>query len=134
MIRPADLRIGNFTKQGRVTHLPMGISHSEWQIGCDWSHFKEVEPIEISDSWLLKFGFVKSKDKSDVNTYDELDYTHRDLKGFYYYLNGKAMTACNSWCDAETEIPREIKYVHELQNIFYYMTGKELLVVNPKHN
>lgn len=69
--------------------------------------------IPLTEEWLLKFGFLS-------NPYDDI----YELDGFYldaicidlnlgvqYYYNGL-----------------EIKYVHQLQNLYFALTGTELYV------
>ena len=77
----------------------------------------DCEPIPLTEEWLLKFGFKKTSTA--------------------YY-----MEILNDWtslyfCDGYFEIsvsshacPIKIDCVHQLQNLFYCLTGEELEVKN----
>ncbi|MDV3583431.1 hypothetical protein CMU85_18180 [Elizabethkingia anophelis] len=66
------------------------------------------KPIELTEEWLLKFGFEKHGSKwchSVLST--------NIIKGNGFYMN---------------YVNKEIKYVHELQNLFYALTNEELTI------
>jgi hypothetical protein len=73
-----------------------------------------LKPIPLSEEWLLKFGFEKKYWGNDKNQYpfmekglviiDLLDYTIETASGLVI----------------------EMKYVHQLQNFYFALTGKEL--------
>lgn len=66
------------------------------------------EPIPITEEWLLKFGFEKTP----------LGYFKKDgiilvVEDFYYEcLLGS--------------VAKILKYIHQLQNLYFALTGKEL--------
>jgi hypothetical protein len=84
----------------------------------------DLAPIQITDEWLKKLGFV------DIGNDDFLiaPPTKR-ISSFKAGINkhfGKF-----SWSNMVlNEI--EIKYVHELQNLFFALTGEELSIENRK--
>lgn len=109
-----ELRIGNY------------IQHSEDSIwGCidkfygdevyidDWHYgtteLKECEPIPLNDEWLLKFGF----EDWDIDIYT------MDLMNNNFYV----------LFDELEIIAKNIKYVHQLQNLYFALTGNELKTV-----
>ena len=75
-----------------------------------------MTPIPLTEEWLLKFGFGKSEEHEyGCNTHE--------IFGFYYdyhfnkfYLDTPNEQVC---------IPF-IKYVHQLQNLYFSLCGKEL--------
>ena len=71
-----------------------------------------VKQIPLTEEWLLKFGFqfyfIGNGDCKIKQWYFE-DFT---LCGFNYYYN------------------LEIKYIHQLQNLFFAIKGKELIYNN----
>ena len=97
-MKPEELRIGNW-----VTYKGLDV---RWSIEdfTEWSKANRIadylEPIPLTDEWLERFGFY-GKHKS-INT--------RESKVFFDY-NSKSI---------------EIKYVHQLQNLYYALTKKEL--------
>lgn len=78
-------------------------------IGCFKIYSDLIKPIPITEEWLLKFGFEK----------DNMYWIDDTNIGFTFYKNGKI----------EWNQPKHIKYVHELQNLYFALTGKELAKV-----
>jgi hypothetical protein len=72
-----------------------------------------LEPIPLTEEWLLKFGFVYHDDDGII-TYsrDNIVIFQRYRLDFYFELS--------NYKDAELE------YVHQLQNLYYALTGEEL--------
>ena len=105
-----ELRIGNLVvEKGRS---PFAIDIEKI---CDFANgFYKFEPIELTDEWLIKFGLdneVKlcffSVDKLFIFEYKYNDYTETTL----LHIDNKPLP--------------NIKYVHQLQNIYYAVTGTD---------
>lgn len=73
-------------------------------------HFK---PIPITEEWLLKFGFVQSQ---DIDTIFGLK-----LNDFWYINEFQIRNNFNSIL-----LDFELKYVHQLQNLYFALTGTHL--------
>ena len=116
-----ELRIGNLvlnTDFNTVTEIKEG-----WQIdSCDVYY----EPIPLTEEWLLKFGFEKKENglftKKIEYIYNSLKYCD-DYKIWIYY-NDDNDAACNAIAD--------LNYVHELQNLYHCLCGKELQINTTK--
>ena len=108
MIEAKELRNGNlvFDNLGGILKIK-GINTES-----DLSHLK---PIPITEAWLLKFGFEKT---------NRIDYG--ELKPCYAIFSFALMVRHNSyfidWIGGNTEI----KYIHQLQNLYFALTKKEL--------
>lgn len=96
--------------------------------------FKDIEPIPLTEEWLLKFGFEnKSNFKySDgsvdwINVFLLNDYLIKSAEGSLY---GVCKMRLNS---IESVIKSNLQYVHELQNLYHSMTGKELQLKESKN-
>ena len=73
-------------------------------------HFK---PIPITEEWLLKFGFFK------YNNAYVLEKTNENIMNFKFSI----------WSDFtynSSEFPVELKYAHQLQNLYFALTGTHL--------
>lgn len=73
-------------------------------------------PIPISEEWLKKFGFdlvVKEGNQGEYRVYHLNEITYNTNQGWW-------------WKHHLTVQP---KYIHELQNLFFAITGRELSVV-----
>jgi hypothetical protein len=87
-----------------------------------------VKPIPLTEEWILKFGFYKGN-ISYNNAYSiELQKTDFYLRpcafgGFYWGFNKDKN---NLDCELNDVLP--LKYVHELQNLYFALTQRELTV------
>ena len=126
MIKIQELRIGNmlfvdgtFIKVGKIEENSIS-----WNIAKDtakfkiWNPFlpisdKRINPIPLTEEILLKFGFDKTANPRELK-YD--DYS-------ILLLNEIRFVICNYM-----ENPPSVKVstVHQLQNLFFSLTGKEL--------
>jgi hypothetical protein len=71
--------------------------------------FTGYEPIPLTEDWLLKFGFETNGKKMKIELELELE---GDKKLFFVHSRGEI----------------HIQYVHQLQNLYFALTGKELTI------
>lgn len=120
-----ELRIGNWIIEketqevGQVNTVILGI--------IDEGLTHTYEPIPLTEEWLLKFGFEKASK----------DYVRYDLKAtedvYILYADDYSCGLFNSKESEENElgvIPNweTIKHVHQLQNLYFALTGQELQI------
>lgn len=112
MIDARELRIGNY-----VTHNhPIGMKlQAIITNGCDIDLYEELEPIPLTEEWLLKFGFEQIGSTIYINIGSIEIGTISNGKRFYIQIRSENVT-----------LP--IKSVHELQNLFFCLCGKELVL------
>jgi len=121
-MKASELRIGNYVSQnGEEIHGIVSLTIHRFQMGQI-----KLEPISLTEEWLLKFGFVNI-DKGNNNFITYTDSEHN------YYLqidvrkkDGKYLILDNSFDDLRAFSMIDIEYVHQLQNIYYCLTGEEL--------
>lgn len=139
VILPTDLRIGNlvYDDENIVVKVEKIVSemYQEWngyedeyciefsKIGDNNMFYSKVNPIPITEEWLIKFGFEKIIDNEFTLRYDlkkdpSFDYffPKHNLKTFGLRFKG------STFFDV-------VKYVHQLQNFYFVLTGLELRVV-----
>lgn len=75
------------------------------------------EPIELTEEWLLKFGFVEK-----IDAYFYNDYCIEDIHNGVTWV----ISEFDHITDEFTAIGCGIKYVHQLQNLYFALTAKEL--------
>lgn len=105
-----DLRIGN------------------WVFDIDSQSFKKIhgfflenkehyglKPIKLTEGWLINYGFDYFKSNNSYQLDVDLGFSiwGRIESGFNVYVNSDS---CG----------QTIKYVHQLQNLYFALTGKEL--------
>jgi hypothetical protein len=78
----------------------------------------DIKPIPLTEDWLLKFGFEK-------NCNENYQINYNQVCGISITLPNN-----NAWfCNLSTLSFYEIcncSYVHQLQNLYFTLTGKEL--------
>lgn len=89
------------------------------------SRLKYLKPIPISGEMLIKLGFIKGKCKfGDNYVLIRNDYEIYFVIEQWVDTNSKWI---NHWHIKYTVKPFNIKYIHQLQNLFFAMTGEELV-------
>lgn len=89
----------------------------------DYSH-PQLSGIPLTEEWLLKFGFERM-DKKDSAPFYHI--TTESSKGRFLVFNlGRCLNGSYSPL-SYGDIHEEIIFVHQLQNLFYAITGKELV-------
>ena len=102
-----ELRIGNIVylvDKEKIWEILDGHEIDE----CDENPL--VQPIPLTEEWLLKFGFIS-------NPYED-----RYEKGSIHIECLKTKGETYLWIE---NMPH-IKYVHQLQNLYFALTGEEL--------
>ncbi len=128
MIQANDLRLGNWValcfgnKEGWFNARVTSIHHdntidTDTQYGDGGKYY--YEPIPLTPEILVKCGF-----KCGFKKYDNQEYQKAGLTFFIYCWPTGLITADNGreLCD--------LKYLHQLQNLIFAFTGKEVTINN----
>ncbi len=118
-MKAQELRIGNLVNDsiGRITKVD-SIKTLTRIITINGNPEQWFKPILLTEEWILKFGFKRLRDgryvigkiKKPHWEYDLALFYHKDF-GFYQ----KSPT-------------KPVKYVHKLQNLYFALNDKELIV------
>lgn len=114
-----DLRIGNYIQRNGINctvELINGETEDVYFLGKDFyynENIMHIEPIEITEEWLLSFGFNKSGSTIYKNIGSIEIGTIANGKRFYIQIGTENVTL-------------KTKYVHQLQNLYFALTGTEL--------
>lgn len=130
MIDPRELRIGNYVsvggRQDAIEAVVDMIARKDGAaaIHCEGNGIlnrpEQVFPIPITKAWLLKFGFEKRKFDFVIT----IDPKTKQQELLAIRLDGGAHI--EGIQENLAFIPKEISYVHRLQNLHYALTGQEL--------
>jgi hypothetical protein len=128
-MKNTELRLGNHLqpverqKAAYGCHLGIVTSIQEGHfIVCNHYPGHWFEPIPLTEEWLVKFGFDVNDDelthnikKANIEGFRINTYSDEDVKYWWlgYYHNKKN---------------NHIKHVHQLQNLYFVLTGEELLL------
>lgn len=122
-----ELRLGNWINSYhgdvQVTRLALNAPHHQSiyttpnrigaSSGCIYT------PIELTDQWFKDFSFKETKPNKEENGFVPFE-----LNGFKIY---KMNSNVRGIVYELYEFRKEIKYVHQIQNLYFSLTGKELI-------
>lgn len=117
-----ELRVKNFYKIKRP-------EETAWQdsiVLCNYymqqalNNEINIKPIKLTEKWLIDFGF----EKLDKNKY-VLSVTNKGVINAYLKSDIKIEIGN---CNGDSFDYLKVSYVHQLQNLYHSLTGKELKV------
>ena len=115
-MKAQELRIGNLVKyDNRIFEIDSiakvfpTLNTTEFGIGV--VDYNNIEPILLTEEWLLRMGFISNP------------YQDRYENVVIHVECNKTRGVTELWID---KMPH-IKYLHELQNLYFALTGKELI-------
>lgn len=127
----SDLRIGNWVQDTQHFLGYFQIQGVESEYGGfiktpdQWIPFNDVAGINLTDKWLEDFGADMKDDYSlTLNTIDKKLFLIKNKLGEYYpnVFVSPEFSSQNGQCIGLNKI----ECVHELQNLYYSLTGIEL--------
>lgn len=84
--------------------------------------YTEIQPIPLTEEWLLKLGFIKCSDYMS----EDHDYYYPDLDGLWISADKLEVELLASDPYESFKLPLKVQYVHQLQNLYFALTGEEL--------
>ena len=122
VLKASDLRIGNFIKV--ISSTKTFDSFITQAKGYDIVRIEEksfnhwnYEPVILDEGWLLKLGF------SEIGGCNEKNFTNGD---YNIFIN--SIGEVNFLFFREGDWYQKLSYVHQLQNLYFALTGSELTV------
>ena len=81
---------------------------------------RDVKPIPLTEEWLIKFGF-------DLINNEYHQSRNHELKLYWTVNKNKMIPEFN---EKRFVTGYDFKYVHQLQNLYFILTGEELTIKN----
>lgn len=116
-MRAEELRIGNWVYMGsdygdeQVTAYQIYNFNMTRNQTADY--YREWQPIPLTEEWLKRFGFKVINALHDGTSV----FQRADSKTLYLHNSG-------CWISGASHV--SCKYVHQLQNLYFALTGEEL--------
>jgi hypothetical protein len=117
-----ELRVGNLVDLGNRITKVIEINHSACVV-VDLEEtqdtiedYERTKPILLTEEWCIKFGFQKDLENTiykNINKHCFLCYDDNIVL---------LLEEENNWCITK------VKYVHQLQNLHFALTGEEIVV------
>lgn len=143
-----ELRIGNWVKVKKTTSVDENIFVlNEFRLGTiliSANQVEHIEPIPLTEEWLLKFGFEIYDNEQD---YRVIFRKEHENSIYVFYISPKLdknLPMCGAFGIYNDEFECEITghkeeestqyfawkiaYVHQLQNLYFALTGEELKI------
>ena len=116
-----ELRIGNLVIHEQTTHIIKNVLEntcvSDWveakEVDNYTHNYNEIKPIPLTEEWLFKFGF---KDNNFCYEFEEHEIKILEDGTYIYWVDSGYICS--------------FKYVHQLQNLYFALTQKELRCLN----
>ena len=119
-MKTSDLRLGNLLMNSyseepeAVDCITTNRGLKDIQFCVNGEVIDFFKPIPLTEEWLLKFGFEQLDDDADIMYYQ------RGHFGINTWMDNSKF-----WMRSCTPSPT-IQYVHQLQNLYFALTGEEL--------
>lgn len=121
-MKTQELRIGNVVFDGLRPCVITGLMLTEdnflirTKSSEGESDNQEITPIELNLQWLRGFGFISGSEQENRFVHPTRLVVEQEAENFFFGMEGQSF-----------KIP--IRSLHQLQNLFYDFTGKELQMV-----
>ena len=137
-MKPSELRIGNWvinkTYPGDENPVQIDTLHDFFDqypvVRINGDHPDHISPIPLTDEWLLKFGFFLKEEIYNEHFFKGALFQDRNSDEFvihhgdeYHYIRDISSSAFDGSTEYRTT---KIQYVHQLQNLYFALTGEEL--------
>ena len=116
-MKAQELRVGNIVKS-QYDKKPIVIRGFDINDLCEGMDSECFQPMPLTEEWLLKFGTKKTIE----NNFEWKD----NSLAVYFKPNKKIYFMIATYMDRAPG--KEIKYVHQLQNLYFALTGEELIL------
>jgi hypothetical protein len=126
-----ELRLGNIVKvisseYCKIDHISYENVKGMWKssdgiISSTWTPGKGIEPIPLTEEWLVKLGFV------EVSVYHPTPNNRAFERGYIHVKIYNSHDIKRIWYK-DIVIDNDYFFIHQLQNLYFALTGEELIV------
>ena len=121
-MKASELRIGNWVEMYKEESKPFKISAGNISVEykANKQGYTRYKPIPLTEEWLIRFGFEDVQiNKTQVKCLTEYQFSFFFIDGHIQFVDSEnALDFTETLC----------QYVHQLQNLFFALTGEELKI------
>lgn len=114
------------SKHATVISIANEIELMAYGADLDYYAISEIQPIPLTEDWLVRFGFEKNEYRDNVFHLDSLDicfgWGWEEKERHFHYAHDFEKG------DGYDCLWKAINYVHQLQNLYFALTGEELTI------
>ena len=127
-MKATDLRIGNIIYQGEkygntpITSYDLNKFYDKSIFFYTADFYEGFAPTPLNEEWLLRLGFKMHEGNNFYRYWINSDFelTYRPIS--------EAIIFCFTPRRTDRMTGLEVKYVHQLQNLYFALTGEELIL------
>ncbi len=133
-MKTSELRIGNYVNiRGEIKKVGAVGDHTVFT--QDWEGIRgfadiDIDPNPLTKKWLLKLGFSQIRPRYGGTRRYRLGAYYADDTKVEHRLEYEYRVEFKESLNAPYTPLRYIQFVHELQNLYFALTGEELKVKN----
>ena len=131
MIDAKELRIGNLVlcndEIATINELYTSDCYLYFSNKKSAPGYSEIDPIPLTEEWLIKFGFKFTKNKWSLSDSGEDDWWQSVINPLRTIIYIRRTNEFSIEGDRHMRHPNG-KFVHQLQNCYFVLTGKELTI------
>ncbi len=127
MMEARELRIGNYVLVKERDDFSFQVN--EDSISNFAKGTLEIRAIPLTEEWLVRFGFEKSDINIDEDQEESCFYTKEfNQHGMKREFIVNDIYNSAHFTLADIDLTVEIEYIHQLQNLYFALTGQELIL------
>ena len=115
MIDYKEIRYGNWIIWKSGSELPCQVALDDFELV--FNNPEQYDPIPITEEWLMKFGFQKSGNYNFE--YNQHSCWKDGTNKQWYFV----------WYFQRDKFYKSVQYIHQIQNLYFALTGVEFNVV-----
>ena len=127
-MKASELRIGNWVEiQGLESKIILVdtegcICENEYCEDFENNNITQnLQPIPLTEEWLKRLGFEKDEEYDESGLVDYRLTLMKNSLEFVSFWNSEEITSVN-----QPQTGVDVKHVHQLQNLYFALTGEEL--------
>ena len=127
-MKAQELRIGNWIEHNQnKKDMYTTVQPSTFSVNIE-QHFK---PIPLTEEWLVRFGFEIDQTSEEAYLKINTDFNNGSTFSLDCFIADYSFMINERSDDGDSHtsfIPKKLKYVHQLQNLYFALTGDELTI------
>lgn len=117
-MKASELRIGNWVD---LYHEEYEYESFQFDFNMGWN-MDYINPIQLTEEWLLKFGFYAK------HHHDNFSFNGFEISSSQRRIDTNERSVFYLMLTEDSKFNIRIEHVHQLQNLYFALTGEELII------
>ena len=120
-----ELRIGNYVDWNGETGIVSQLLEKDICFKCgEECLYEDLKPLPLTEEWLLKFGFYAK------HHHDNFSFNGFEISSSQRRIDTNERSVFYLMLTEDSKFNIRIEHVHKLQNLYFALTGEELIINN----